>query len=124
VNLEEEEAAAVTGQVEQRQAWRAVDGLPASGLAGRASAIAGIAGIAGPILFTVAFAVQERFRVGDHDPVAEPVSALEAGPGGWVQQVNFVVLGLLIIAFAFGLHRGVLPSRAGLLGPALLVARR
>jgi hypothetical protein len=29
----------------------------------------------------------------EYDPVAESVSALEAGPNGWVQQLNFVASG-------------------------------
>ena len=56
----------------------------------------------------------------EYSPIAEPVSALEAGPNGWVQQVNFVVFGVLTIAFALGLHRGLRPTRAGIVGPALL----
>jgi Protein of unknown function (DUF998) len=52
--------------------------------------------------------------------MAERVSALEAGPGGWVQQANFVVFGLLTIAFAVGLHWRMRPTRAGVVGPALL----
>lgn len=59
----------------------------------------------------------------EYDPVAESVSALEAGPNGWVQQLNFVVFGLLTIAFAVGLHLGVRRSRAGIAGPAILVLR-
>ena len=78
------------------------------------------AGIVGPILFTVTFIGQELFRRGEYSPVAEPVSALEAGPYGWVQQVNFVVFGVLTIAFAIGLHRGIRRTRAGIAGPALL----
>jgi hypothetical membrane protein len=80
---------------------------------------AGWAGLLGPILFTVTFLVQEAFRVGEYDPIREPVSALEAGQNGWVQQLNFVVFGLLTIAFAAGLHRSVRPSGLGVLGPAL-----
>lgn len=80
-----------------------------------------VAGIAGPIIFTLAFVVQGLFRIGEYSPVAETVSALEAGPNGWVQQVNFVVFGLLTLAFAVGLHRGMRPARAGWVGPALLV---
>lgn len=79
------------------------------------------AGIVGPILFTVAFVVQGLLRLDEYSPVAEPVSALEAGPGGWVQQVNFVVFGLLTIAFAVGLHLGLRPTRWGAIGPSLLV---
>jgi hypothetical membrane protein len=81
----------------------------------------GAAGIIGPILFTVGFIVQELFRRGEYSPLAEPVSALEAGPNGWVQQVNFVVFGLLTIAYAVGLHRGVRPTRAGVVGSAIMV---
>jgi hypothetical membrane protein len=78
------------------------------------------AGLIGPVLFTAAFLAQEAFRRGEYDPLAEPVSALEAGPNGWLQQLNFVVFGLLTIAFAIGLHRGLRSSRAGVTGPALL----
>jgi hypothetical membrane protein len=78
------------------------------------------AGIIGPVLFTAAFLAQEAFRRGEYDPLAEPISALEAGPYGWIQQLNFVMLSLLTIAFAIGLHRGLRRSRAGIAGPALL----
>lgn len=78
------------------------------------------AGIIGPVLFTATFLAQEAFRRSEYDPLAEPVSALEAGPNGWIQQVNFVVFGVLTIAFALGLHRGLRSTRAGITGPALL----
>lgn len=89
----------------------------------RRSVIAALAaaGIAGPILFTAAFVIQGLFRLDEYSPVAEFVSALEAGPGGWVQQVNFAVFGLLTVAFALGLHLGLRPTRWGATGPALLV---
>jgi hypothetical membrane protein len=82
--------------------------------------IGALAGIVGPALFTLAFLTQETFRRGEYSPVAEPVSALEAGPNGWAQQVNFVVFGLLVLTFAIGLHRGIAPTQFGILGPALL----
>ena len=78
------------------------------------------AGIVGPILFTATFLAQEAFRRSEYDPLAEPVSALAAGPHGWIQSVNFVVFGMLTIAFAVGLHRGLRPTRVGIAGPALL----
>lgn len=77
------------------------------------------AGIAGPVLFVVVVIVQSLLHP-DYSQVALPISALAAWPGGWVQNVNFVVFGLLMIAYATGLHLGVRPSRAGVIGPALL----
>ena len=56
-----------------------------------------LAGIVGPLLFTLTFFIQEAFRRDEFSPVAEPVSALEAGPNGWIQQVNFVVFGLMML---------------------------
>lgn len=80
-----------------------------------------VAGIVGPIVFTTAFVVQGLFRRDEYRAVAETVSALEAGPNGWVQQVNFVVFGLCLIAFAVGLHLAVRRSRAGAVGPAIML---
>lgn len=84
--------------------------------------LSGWAGLVGPILFTAVFMVQEVLRREEFDPVAEPVSALEAGPNGWVQQLNFVVFGVLTIAFAAGLHRGLQrTTRTDVVGPALFL---
>lgn len=80
------------------------------------------AGIVGPLLFTTGFLAQESVRRGEFNPVAEPVSALAAGPGGWAQNVNFVVFGILTIVFAIGLDRGLHRTRRGVTGPALIAA--
>jgi hypothetical protein len=87
----------------------------------RSTVLLAWAGIIGPIPFTAAFLAQEAFLVDDYSPLAETVSALEAQPHGWVQQINFVVFGLLTIAFAVGLDGGVRPTRASAVGPALFV---
>jgi hypothetical membrane protein len=75
------------------------------------------AGLAGPIVFTITWVAQELARIEEYSPFEEPVSALAAGPNGWIQSVNFAVFGLLTIAFAIGLYRGS-PSRVG---PALFL---
>jgi hypothetical membrane protein len=77
------------------------------------------AGIAGPILFTIGFLAQDLARDG-YNPVAQPVSALAAGPHGWIQGLNFVVFGVLTLLFAVGMHLGIRTTRAGVIGPALL----
>jgi hypothetical membrane protein len=78
------------------------------------------AGIAGPIIFAVVALVQSLLRP-DHSLVTHPVSGLAAGPSGWVQNVNFLLFGLLMIAYAVGLHLGVRQSRAEVAGVAFLV---
>ncbi len=57
----------------------------------------------------------------EHSLVADPISALAVGPNGWVQDVNFLVFGALMIAYTIGLHLGVRPTRRGVVGVALLV---
>jgi len=74
-------------------------------------AIGTVAGMIGPILFTVGFVVQGLFRRGEYDPVAETVSALEAGPNGWIQQLNFFIFGILMMIFAVGLGAGLRGGR-------------
>ena len=88
----------------------------------RRSTIAALAaaGIAGPIIFTVVALMQSLLRQ-DHSLVAHPISALAAGSSGWVQNVNFLLFGLLMIAYGVGLHLGVRPSRAGVVGVVFLV---
>ncbi len=88
----------------------------------RSSVIAALAaaGIAGPIMFAVVALVQSLLRP-EHSLVADPISALAAGPSGWVQDVNFLVFGSLMIAYAIGLHLGVRPTRWGMVGLAFLV---
>ncbi len=88
----------------------------------RRSVVAALAtaGIAGPIVFAVVALVQSLLRP-EHSLVADPISALAAGPSGWVQDVNFLVFGSLMIAYAIGLHFGVRLTRWGVVGLAFLL---
>jgi hypothetical membrane protein len=79
-----------------------------------------IAGIAGPIIFAAVALVHSLLRQ-DHTLVAHPISALAAGPSGWLQNANFLLFGSLMIAYAIGLHVGVRSSRTGVVGAAFLV---
>ncbi|GHP01155.1 hypothetical protein KSF_112020 [Reticulibacter mediterranei] len=82
------------------------------------------AGICAPILFALGFVMQGFLRTDlrlGYNPIAQEVSDLTAGPLGWVQQVNFLVFGLLVIAFGIGLYRGVRKASPWMVGPALVV---
>src|SRR5918997_3251377 len=88
----------------------------------RRSVIAALAtaGIAGPIIFAVVALVHSLLRP-DHSLVTHPVSALAAGPSGWLQNANFFLFGVLMIAYAIGLHLGVRPTKWGMVGVTFLV---
>jgi hypothetical membrane protein len=79
-----------------------------------------IAGIVGPVIFAMLAIAQTLLRP-EHSFIADPISALAAGPSGWVQNLNFLHFGLLMIAYAIGLHLGVSPTRSGIVSTAFLV---
>jgi hypothetical protein len=64
--------------------------------------LAAWAGILAPALFVAVFTIEGWLRPGYH-PLSTYVSALSLGPRGWIQIVNFIVLGLLLLVFTFGL---------------------
>ena len=66
--------------------------------------------IAGPI-FTAAWFLQGPARA-DYDPMRHPISSLSIGEFGWMQALNFLVIGTLTIAVALGLPNA-LQSRGG-----------
>jgi hypothetical membrane protein len=77
-----------------------------------------IAGLA-PLLFLALVILQAFFQPG-YSHVVHPISALAAFPRGWIQNINFYVLGTLTIAYAIGLPFVVSPARRGAIGPALV----
>ncbi|MBS1503582.1 MAG: DUF998 domain-containing protein [Bacteroidetes bacterium] len=55
----------------------------------------------------------------DYDMMRQPIGELELLRHGWVQSVNFVVFGLFIFAFAFGLYRELKNGYGALVLPIL-----
>jgi hypothetical protein len=55
-------------------------------------------GMIGPALFVTVFLLEGWIRPG-YNPLAEYVSALSLGGRGWVQIVNFILLGALLFGF-------------------------
>ncbi|SDJ95612.1 Protein of unknown function [Nonomuraea jiangxiensis] len=79
--------------------------------------------VAGP-LFVVAFLVQGALKA-HYDPLRHPISSLALGPFGWVQTANFVIAGVLSLAFAAGMRRalrGSSSARGARWGPILVGA--
>ena len=56
------------------------------------------AGIIGPALFVTVFTLEGALRPG-YNALSTYVSALSLGPRGWIQMTNFVVFGVLLLAF-------------------------
>ena len=81
--------------------------------------IAPWAGMIGPALFTLVFTLNGWLRPG-YDPVRMYVSELSIGPGGWIQIVNFLMLGLCLGVFAVGVPKAFPTGKASRAGPILL----
>jgi len=74
--------------------------------------------IGGP-LFVVAFLAEGATRA-NYNPLRHPVSSLALGDFGWLQIANFIVSGLLMVAFAIGLRRTLRPLGGSIWGPLLV----
>ena len=98
--------------------------LPRAGLAGGALSVRAWlllgAGTVGGLVFTGAYLAEGATRAG-YRALAQPISALSLGPGGWVQQLNFIVFGLLVCASAAGWRAALAPGRGAVAFPALRV---
>ncbi len=75
-------------------------------------------GVAGAVLFTMIYLIEGVTRPG-YSAWQQPISALSLGPGGWVQQANFVVYGVCTLCLAGAWHK-VLKGGAGAIAYPLL----
>ncbi len=76
--------------------------------------------IAGP-LFTVGWLVEGATRT-NYNSLRHPISSLALGDLSWTQVANFLVTGILTLAFAFGLRSALRPPRGSTWGPLLVGA--
>ena len=97
---------------------------PRAGLDGRALSMWAwlllAAGTAGGLVFTGVYLAEGATRAG-YRALAQPISALSLGPGGWVQQLNFIIFGVLVCASAVGWRAALAPGRGALAVPVLRV---
>src|SRR6516162_4682882 len=102
-------------------------GRASGGLDGRALPLRAwlllAAGTAGGLAFTGVYLAEGATRAG-YRALAQPISALSLGPGGWVQQLNFIVFGVLVCLSAAGWRAALVPGRGALAFPVLRVIAR
>jgi hypothetical protein len=77
------------------------------------------AGIAGPLLFIAVFLLEGITRPG-YSQWRNFVSQLSTGDGGWVQVVNFLVCGTLVLLYSIGLRQALRGTRGAIGAPVLL----
>jgi hypothetical protein len=98
--------------------------LPRAGLAGHALSVWAwlllVAGTAGGLVFTGAYLAEGATRAG-YRALAQPISALSLGPGGWLQQLNFIAFGVLVCLSAVGWRAALAPGRGAVAFPVLRV---
>jgi hypothetical membrane protein len=75
----------------------------------------------GPLFF-IALVIVQGVLHPDYSHIAMPISALAAWPAGWMQNLNFFLLGTLNAGLTIGLHNGILSTRFGAIGIVLLLA--
>ncbi len=80
-----------------------------------------IAGIVAPISFTTVVIVLGFMQPG-YNHVSHTISELGAvgASNAGIQNANFVVTGILTLAFAFGLHGGISGGKGSRIGPSLV----
>jgi hypothetical membrane protein len=69
-----------------------------------------LAGVTGPILFWSVLTILGQTQ-GGYNAFRSDISLLALGANGWVQTVNFIVFGILIVAFQRGLQRTIAPGK-------------
>jgi hypothetical protein len=75
-------------------------------------------GSVGSLLFMVVYLIEGATRPG-YAMLQQPISALSLGPGGWMQQVNFIIFGLISLCAALGWRRALAPGAGAVAYPIL-----
>src|SRR5215831_15072028 len=104
---------ALGGPMKRRQPVAGISSITAD------SGLLACGAIAGP-LFVTAFVAQGAARP-DYNPLRHSISTLALGSEfGWIQVLNFVVAGLLALAFAVGVRRVLQAQNGSTWGPLLI----
>ena len=76
-------------------------------------------GVAGPLLNVLVVFIVGAVRP-SYSALRVPDSALELGPGGWMQIANYLITGALVLGFAAGLRLVLRTGRGSTWGPILV----
>lgn len=82
--------------------------------------LAAWAGMIGPVLFVTTFIVEGWLRA-EYNPLRMYVSELALGPRGWIQSINFILLGLMFLVYISGIAAEFRKRNRSQLGLVLLV---
>jgi len=82
--------------------------------------VASWAGMMGPALFILSFTINGFLHPG-YNPVSMYISELSIGPQGWIQIVSFMVLGVSLMLFSFGLKAALPTGKASRSAPILFM---
>ena len=77
-------------------------------------------GVIGPLLFIIVFLIEGATRPG-YSAWRHAVSQLSLGDQGWEQIANFIVCGLFLLCFAFGLRLVLQSGKASFWGPGFVL---
>lgn len=69
------------------------------------------AGVIAPLLFVTIFTIEGILRPG-YNPMSMYISALSLGSRGWIQIINFIMLGSLLFVFTLGLSKEFTTGKA------------
>jgi hypothetical protein len=69
------------------------------------------AGVIAPLLFVSIFTIEGNLRPG-YNAMSMYISALSLGSRGWIQIINFIILGSLIFIFTLGLSKEFTTGKA------------
>lgn len=81
--------------------------------------LAGWAGMLGSAIFVIVFTVEGWLRPG-YNWLSTYISELSIGPRGWIQILNFIILGTLFLIFTWGVAAEFREGKASKWGPILL----
>ena len=81
--------------------------------------LAAWAGMVGSALFVTVFTLEGWLRPG-YNARSTFISELSIGPRGWIQIINFIILGALFLVFTWGVADEFRSGKASKAGPVLL----